>query len=140
MIDKTIALIYALKQNPHQKTSSIDIAVDFYACCSGNDPKTYSYNTLFVLIKNAFLDYISTADDPRQDMYTYFRSMEIMDTMTDVKDDRNYIFYSLHGMLSALHMAIVRNKKGEYINGFKELKIQDIIPDFNANKNIPPLL
>lgn len=130
MIDKTIALIYALKQNPHRKGSNIDIAADFYACCSGNDPKRYSYGILFVFIKNAFLDYISTADDPRQDMCTYFRSMEIMDAIADAKDDKNYIFCNLHGMLSALYMAVVQNKKGEYVNGFREIEIGDIVPDF----------
>lgn len=111
MNDRTLGLIYTIK-GLHKPWS---VAVAKYMSMETDTPEDfYTYGDCYKIIKEAFFDYISTCDNIRPLLYTFFEYIE-----------RDGVFSIGEKIAGALSMEKVRDKdskSGEYyyVNGFRE--------------------
>lgn len=131
MKDITIAFIYSLKQNPNKKESLEEIAIDFISKITGSDKNVYKdpkiLNDVLRKFFEEFLDagYLISKLKEYSEIKRYILSLE---KYNNVKN----IVYEIdnHSILSTMELCQVRDNKGNYINGFKELKISNVVPDY----------
>ena len=115
MKQATFDLIYAVKENKSNRGSLKEIAIDFYSEYYSCEKSAYTDYVLFNIIKSAFLDYLSTADNAIYELNNYFEAQHIKTNMTD---DIDIINLEIYCMLSVFQLAQVKNKDGKYVNGF----------------------
>lgn len=108
MTDLTIGIIKAIKQSGKVWNRAV---AEYMSEHTGTPIEDYTEHYLNTILKEAFLDYIATCDNPVLEVEI------LIDLMT------SYGAGSLGCHLAnILGMAQVRDKNGNYINGFRELK------------------
>lgn len=112
MNDRTLGLIYTIKR---LHTPNWFIAVAKYMSMETGTPEdSYSYEDCYKIIKEAFFDYISTCDNIRPLLYTFFDRIE--------HDGASGIGGKIVGALALEKVRDKDPKTGEYryVNGFRE--------------------
>lgn len=112
MLDSTIKTIYALKQNyvKMAKNGGDEIVKQWWAEFTGTPVEGFNDLTMTNLAKGLFLDYLKTSDDPHGDIQTLFNGFPT----TSPAEFRESIWL-------ALMLASVKDKNGDYVNGFREI-------------------
>lgn len=111
MDDRTLGLIYTIK-GLHKPWY---IAVAKYMSMETDTPAdSYTYVDCYKIIKEAFFDYISTCDNVRPLLYTFFDRIE--------HDGASGIGEKIAGALVMEKVRDKDSKTGEYyyVNGFRE--------------------
>lgn len=111
MNDRTLGLIYTIK-GLHKPWS---VAVAKYMSMETDTPvDSYTYEDCYKIIKEAFFDYISTCDNMRPLLYTFFDRIE--------HDGTSGIGEKIAGALAMEKVRDKDSKTGEYyyVNGFRE--------------------
>jgi len=108
--------INKLQSESRENKSLRDIAIDYLCEWSGCDREIYNESNLYDVVLIRFLDYLDTADKPSAVIRKYLdskrlRSYLLMERNKTKVDD----------MLTTLAMAQVKNKNGNYVNGFTKL-------------------
>lgn len=117
MTDKTIGIIYALKDN---EVGSFDAAVkNFMVKYTGSDPGAYSKANLTNIAMSAVIDYIGTADDPSKDVRDLLEYMHCYKPYRDAEpvfEDRVRM-----AIWQMLQLVQVKDGADSYVNGFREV-------------------
>lgn len=82
MNDLTLGLIYAVK---HSEKSAKESIIDFLSEYTGTPKQYYSDNELVRIIRDSFVDYLKTADNPalnRSYLFAPFRPLDIHHEVT----------------------------------------------------------
>ena len=111
MDDRTLGLIYTIK-GLHKPWF---IAVAKYMSMETDTPAdSYTYGDCYKIIKEAFFDYISTCDNMKPLLYTFFDRIE--------HDGASGIGEKIAGALAMEKVRDKDSKTGEYyyVNGFRE--------------------
>lgn len=124
MDDLTLGLIYAVK---HSGKSAKESIIDFLSEYTGTPKEYYSDGELIRIIRNAFVDYLKTADNPAFDVWQYFDAKRQKENFKDVFPEQhkkyaerdNCIDIDTEAILSVFRLARVQ-KDGKYVNGFRE--------------------
>lgn len=69
MDDLTLGIIDAVKRG---KKSGKESIIDFLSEYTGTPKEHYSDSKLIQIIRNAFIDYLKTADNPAFEVWQYF--------------------------------------------------------------------
>ena len=116
MENATIGTIYALKNGD----KSFDkVIAEYWSKYTGTPIEAYDERTLMRILQNVFLDYISTADNPRYEVWSLFDNMWFdCDRLCKTEDGfdkriRNAIY-------TTLILTDVRDGNG-FVNGFREI-------------------
>ena len=126
MDDLTLGLIYAIK---HSKKSAKESIVDFLSEYSGTPKEHYSDREVVWIIRNAFIDYLKTADNPAFDMWQYFDAKRQKENFRDVFPEQHKQYIERSGVIdidtesiiSALCLSHVQ-ENGQYVNGFRDIE------------------
>lgn len=127
MNDLTLGLIYAVKHNAG-KTAKESI-IDFLFEYTGTPKEYYTERELVRIIRDSFIDYLKTADNPAFDVWQYFDAKrqkenfkEIFPKQHEQYSKRDDCFdIDTEGILSAFRLSKVK-ENGQYVNGFKNQK------------------
>lgn len=112
MNDRTLGLIYTIK-GLHKPNWFIAVAK--YMSMETDTPEdSYTYEDCYKIIKEAFFDYISTCDNIRPLLYTFFDRIE--------HDGASGTGEKIVGALAMEKVRDKDSKTGEYyyVNGFRE--------------------
>lgn len=115
MTKETEELIYAIKKNKYNDNSLKNIAISYFVNKYGVERDCYYDEHVFDMIKEAFIDYLSTVDNVQSELYNYFEAQrsEILK-----HKDIDVINLEIHCMLVVFLLAQIKNKDGKYVNGF----------------------
>lgn len=124
MDNLTLGIIYAIKHNGKTAKESI---VDFLSEYTATPKEHYSDNELVRIIRDAFIDYLKTADNPAFDVWQYFDAKRQQENFKDVFPvqqkkyaERDNLFdIDTEGIISALRLSHVK-ENGNYVNGFRD--------------------
>lgn len=124
MDNLTLDIIYAIKHNGKTAKESI---VDFLSEYTATPKEHYSDNELVRIIRDAFIDYLKTADNPAFDVWQYFDAKRQQENFKDVFPvqqkkyaERDNLFdIDTEGIISALRLSHVK-ENGNYVNGFRD--------------------
>lgn len=124
MDNLTLGIIYAVKHSGKTAKESI---VDFLSEYTATPKEHYSDNELVRIIRDAFIDYLKTADNPAFDVWQYFDAKRQQENFKDVFPvqqkkyaERDNLFdIDTEGIISALRLSHVK-ENGNYINGFRD--------------------
>ena len=124
MDDLTLGIIDAVKRG---KKSGKESIIDFLSEYTGTPKEYYSDGELIRIIRNAFVDYLKTADNPAFDVWQYFDAKRQQENFKDVFPEQqkkyaerdNCMDIDTEAILSAFRLACVQ-KDGKYVNGFRE--------------------
>lgn len=124
MDNLTLGLIYAVK---HGEKSGKESIIDFLSEYTGTPKEYYSDGKLIQIIRNAFVDYLKTADNPAFDVWHYFDAKRQKENFKDVFSEQhkkyierdNCMDIDTEAILSAFRLTRVQ-KDGKYTNGFRE--------------------
>ena len=112
MLDSTIKTIYALKQNYREMAMNggDTIVKPLWAEITGTPIEGFNDLTMTNLAKGIFMDYLKTADNP------YFEVQSLLNGLpsSSPEEFRNAIW-------STLALTSVKDKKGNFLNGFKDI-------------------
>ena len=128
MDDMTLGIIYAIKQ-PHGETIKKSI-INFMSDCTGTEKKYYSEETIKQILRNAFIDYLKTSDNPAFDVWQYFDAKRQRENFKDVFVEKFKEFLERKGemdddteaIISALRRSKVKGETGKFINGFRDME------------------
>lgn len=81
MNDLTLGLIYAVK---HSEKSAKESIIDFLSEYTGTPKQYYSDNELVRIIRDSFVDYLKTADNPAFEVWQYFDAKRQQENFKDV--------------------------------------------------------
>ena len=109
MENMTLKLIYALKSGKYKRGTLEKNAIAFMSEYTDTPEEYYTDSMLKSIARQAFIDYLRTADNPAFDVWQYF-------------DAKNFRDNDTYGILSALQLTRVKNDNGEYVNGFRSVK------------------
>lgn len=111
MLDSTIKTIYALKQNYREMAinGGDKIVLQLWSEITGTSAEGFNDVTMTNLAKGLFMDYIETADDPCGEVQTLFNQLPTSSSA----EFREAVW-------SSLALVSVRNKHGDFVNGFRE--------------------
>lgn len=126
MDNMTLGIIDAVKRG---KKSGKESIIDFLSEYTGTPKEYYSDGELIRIIRNAFVDYLKTADNPAFDVWQYFDAKRQQENFKDVfpAQDKKYakrdncMGIDTEAILSAFCLACVQ-ENGKYVNGFKDWK------------------
>lgn len=126
MEDLTLGLIYAVKQSEKSAKESI---VDFLPEYTGTPKEYYSDGELVRIIRDAFVDYLKTADKPSFDVWQYFDAKRQQENFKDVFPEQQKKYAERDGkmdidteaIISALRLSRVQ-ENGKYVNGFRNME------------------
>lgn len=126
MDDLTLGLIYAVKHNGKSAKESI---IDFLSEYTGTPKEYYSDGELIRIIRNAFVDYLKTADNPAFEVWQYFDAKRQKENFKDVFPEQhkkyaerdNCIDIDTEAIISAFRLTCVQ-KDGKYVNGFRNME------------------
>lgn len=109
MTDLTLGIIYAIKGEPQGHDAAIQKFLHRYF------ESDYQYDRDFIdrALRQACADYITTADDPNEEVRRYFLNSNTF-ALIEVSE--------YHRMITFLTQTKVKDKNGYYINGFREMK------------------
>lgn len=124
MDDLTLGIIDAVKRG---KKSGKESIIDFLSEYTGTPKKYYSDSELIRIIRNAFVDYLKTADNPAFEVWQYFDAKRQQENFKDVFPEQhkkyaerdNCMDIDTEAILSAFRLTRVQ-KDGKYVNGFRE--------------------
>ncbi len=116
MDNSTIRTIYALKSGDK---SFDEVVAEHWSSRTGTPIEYYDERTLMHLAQGLFLDYISTADNPRYEVWNLFENMRF-DYRRFCKSEESFDKRVRDAIWTSLVFADVMNK-GEFVNGFREL-------------------
>lgn len=124
MDDLTLGIIDAVKRG---KKSGKESIIDFLSEYTGTPKEYYSDGELIRIIRNAFVDYLKTADNPAFDVWQYFDAKRQQENFKDVFPEQQKKYAERDGkmdidteaIVSALRLSHVQ-ENGKYINGFRE--------------------
>ena len=124
MTDLTLGLIYAVK---HSGKSAKESIIDFLSEYTGTPKKYYSDSELVRIIRDSFVDYLKTADNPAFDVWQYFDIKQKQENFKDIYPEQQKKYAKRDGnmdidteaIISAFRLARVQ-KDGKYVNGFRE--------------------
>lgn len=124
MDNLTLGIIDAVKRG---KKSGKESIIDFLSEYTGTPKEHYSDGELIRIIRNAFVDYLKTADNPAFDVWQYFDAKRQKENFKDVFPEQhkkyaerdNCMDIDTEAILSAFRLARVQ-KDGKYVNGFRE--------------------
>ena len=124
MNDLTLSLIYAVK---HSEKSAKESIIDFLSEYTGTPKQYYSDNELVRIIRDSFVDYLKTADNPAFEVWQYFDAKRQQENFKDVFPEQhkkyaerdNCMYIDTEAIISAFRLTCVQ-KDGKYVNGFKE--------------------
>ena len=111
MKNSTIRLIYALKNN--HKTYDVTVS-EYLSDKTGISVEYFNDEVLAKIAQDAFLDYISTADNPRYEVWNLFNNMWLFN------DNRSFDKRAGNAIWATLALTDVRDRNG-FVNGFREL-------------------
>ena len=116
MDNSTIGTIYALKNGD----KSFDkVVAEYWSNRTGIPVEYYDERTLMDIAQGLFLDYISTADNPRYEIWNLFDNMRF-DYRSFCKSEESFDKRVRDAIWTTLMFTDVRDK-GEFVNGFREL-------------------
>lgn len=126
MNDLTLGLIYAVK---HSGKSAKESIIDFLSEYTGTSKQYYSDSELIRIIRDSFVDYLKTADNPAFEVWQYFDAKRQKENFKDVFPEQhkkyaerdNCMDIDTEAILSAFRLAGVQ-KDGKYVNGFRDWK------------------
>ena len=109
MTDLTLGIIYAIKNNPQGHDVGIQKFLHHYY------ESDYQYDRDFIdrALRQACSDYITTADDPIEEIHRYFLNSNIF-SLIEISE--------YHRMIHFLTFTRVKDGNGNYINGFREME------------------
>ena len=115
MTKETEELIYAIKKNKYNDNSLKNVAISHFSHIYGISRDCYYDEHVFDMVKEAFIDYLNTADSVQSELYNYFEAQrsEILR-----HKDIDVINLEIHCMLVVFLLAQIKNKDGKYVNGF----------------------
>ena len=124
MDDLTLGIIDAVKRG---KKSGKESIIDFLSEYTGTPKEHYSDSKLIQIIRNAFIDYLKTADNPAFEVWQYFDAKRQQENFKDVFPEQhkkyaerdNCMDIDTEAIISAFRLTCVQ-KDGKYVNGFKE--------------------
>ena len=124
MDDLTLGIIDAVKRG---KKSGKESIIDFLSEYTGTPKEHYSDSKLIQIIRNAFIDYLKTADNPAFEVWQYFDAKRQQENFKDVfpaqhkkyAERDNCMDIDTEAILSAFRLTCVQ-KDGKYVNGFRE--------------------
>ena len=124
MDDLTLGIIDAVKRG---KKSGKESIIDFLSEYTGTPKEHYSDSKLIQIIRNAFIDYLKTADNPAFEVWQYFDAKRQQENFEDVFPEQhkkyaerdNCMDIDTEAILSAFRLTCVQ-KDGKYVNGFRE--------------------
>ena len=124
MDDLTLGIIDAVKRG---KKSGKESIIDFLSEYTGTPKEHYSDSKLIQIIRNAFIDYLKTADNPAFEVWQYFDAKRLQENFEDVfpaqhkkyAERDNCMDIDTEAILSAFRLTCVQ-KDGKYVNGFRE--------------------
>lgn len=127
MTDMTLGIIYALKQ-PEGKSATQSV-IQFMSDYTGTEKKYYSGAKITQIVRDAFIDYLKTADNPAFDVWQYFDTKRQRENFRSVFPEKSKEYAECNGeldedtegIISALRLSKVR-ENGQYINGFREME------------------
>jgi hypothetical protein len=115
MEKSTIGTIYALKSGDRPFD---EVVAEYWSKYTGTPIDGYNERVLMRIVQNVFLDYISTADNPRYEVWNLFENMWFdcnrLCKCTDGFDKR-----IRNAIYTTLIMTDVRDGEG-FVNGFRE--------------------
>ena len=126
MDNLTLGIIYSIK---HSEKTAKESIVNFLSEYTGTPQEYYSNGELVRIIRNAFVDYLKTADNPAFDVWQYFDEKRRKENFRDIYPDQ-YKQYAennkefdidTEGIISAFRHAHVK-ENGNYVNGFRDWK------------------
>lgn len=128
MDDLTLGIIDAVKRG---KKSGKESIIDFLSKYTGTPKEYYSDGELIRIIRNAFVDYLKTADNPAFEVWQYFDAKRQKENFKDVFPEQhkkyaerdNCMDIDTEAILSAFRLTRVQ-KDGRYVNGFRDWKEQ----------------
>ncbi len=107
MSDQTLGLIYAIKHNDFRW----DLAVKYYMSdITGCDFKVYSETDLYQILKEALLDYLKVCNNPSNVVRLLLE-----------KNEHDGNSSMAHKIAVVLMMQQVKDKEGNFINGFRKI-------------------
>ena len=126
MDDLTLGLIYAVK---HSGKSTKESIIDFLSEYTGTPKEYYSDGELIRIIRNAFVDYLKTADNPAFDVWQYFDAKQQKENFKDIFPEQhkkyaerdNCMDIDTEAIISAFRLTCVQ-KDGKYVNGFRNME------------------
>lgn len=124
MDDLTLGIIDAVKRG---KKSGKESIIDFLSEYTGTPKEHYSDGELIRIIRNAFVDYLKTADNPAFEVWQYFDAKRQQENFKDVFPEQhkkyaerdNCMDIDTEAIISAFRLTCVQ-KDGKYVNGFRE--------------------
>lgn len=119
MLKETEHFIKALKHgltNDDNSKSLRDVAINYLSAWSGTPKEAYNEVNLYSVVLTYFLDYLDTSDTPSVIIRKYLDSQRFRSYLPSEKNKTK-----VDDMLNALYLTQVKNKDGEYINGFTEI-------------------
>ena len=124
MDNLTLGLIYAVKHSGEYVLESI---INFLSEYTGTPKEHYSDSELVRITRDAFVDYLKTADKPAFDVWQYFDAKRQQENFKDVFPEQQKKYAERDGkmdidteaIVSALRLSHVQ-ENGKYINGFRE--------------------
>lgn len=126
MNDLTLGLIYAVK---HSEKSAKESIIDFLSEYTGTPKQYYSDNELVRIIRDSFVDYLKTADNPAFEVWQYFDAKRQKENFKDVFPEQhkkyvgrdNCMDIDTEAILSAFRLTRVQ-EDDKYVNGFRDWK------------------
>ena len=124
MNDLTLGIIHAIKQGDKSAKESI---IDFLSEYTGTPKEYYSTGELVRIIRDSFIDYLKTADNPAFDVWQYFDAKRQQENFKDIYPEQQRKYAERDGkmdidteaIISAFRLSRVQ-KNGMYVNGFRE--------------------
>lgn len=108
MTDRTLGIIKAIKQRGKVWNRAV---AEYISERTGTPIEDYTEYDLNIILKEAFLDYIATCDNPAFEVET------LINLMTSFGDSS----LGCH-LANILGMTQVRDKDDNYVNGFRKIK------------------
>ena len=113
MNDLTLGLIYAVK---HSGKSAKESIIDFLSEYTGTPKQYYSDNELVRIVRDSFVDYLKTADNPAFEVWQYFDAKRQQENFKDVFPEQhkkyaerdNCMDIDTEAILSAFRLACVQ--------------------------------
>lgn len=126
MDNLTLGIIYAVKNSEKSAKESI---IDFLPGYTKTPKEYYSDRKFAWIIRNAFIDYLKTADNPAFDVWQYFNTKRQLEDFREVfpaqqrkcAERNNLLDSDTEGIISAFRLSQVRDGDA-YVNGFREWK------------------
>lgn len=124
MDNLTLGIIYVVKNG---KKSSKESIVDFLSEYTGTPKEYYSDKEIVRIVRNAFVDYLKTADNPAFEVWQYFDAKRQQENFKDVFPEQHKKYEERDGLMDIDTESIVAafrlsnvKENGNYVNGFRE--------------------